>query len=746
MKPEDLLKTLGDKTHPTKLGEQAIEKQLIELPENGDKLLFSLGVESNAELLLFNDSNDFGSENPDGVLGLETNSLIKFDPTSAWLKYSTTAGLKTESGLKVESLGFSFGGKSSVQTTSYRKHSPTETLGGALLLDATPFKTIFSAKQVKELQPGEAVTFSLSGELNAAVTVTWSDIFSANLSILGELLNQNQLFKIKIGAEASASYKLKITDDFSAKIVCKANNVFGIYISKSKSTNQIGSIGVKVGAEFENKDEIKKVLTNVVEGYFGVAENQIQNLVAKVETTLTESEKEVLLLIAAQVGWDTKAVGLLDSLKTKYQEVKDSLSKKIEELATLKVSAGFKYDYNRISTSSILFVAETDGTGIDRFHLDILKMNVKPLIDSIRRTESVLKNPEFIMTDILKVITSSGFSIGFGKWTAGSDKKTEIKKIEQEDQSGHKKISYKGNRSYSEDVFGDGVKWKIDLNAEMTAFSQHLIPFANEFDYGFYLGFEWTEKILALDECAHFTDLAAIWGIIPESKIDAEAQRLYAELKDFREIKLSCEIKINAGAFEPILPALTKSFKNQDIVAFALGKSMPRWGNYKTRKDISVRTQTYGALWKSYLTEKDDPHPNTQLYADEAYRKLKTIDPELANAEMNYKEGVFKPYSFGSIINNNSGTFIRTQKLADGFTSLTSGNDSRSTLLYDKVIPKAFDNIQDFWRLPHHVKTLGTLVTMVLDGYPSIKQYVNRTASIKYKSKDGKDIVIIIGK
>jgi len=125
---------------------------------------------------------------------------------------------------------------------------------------------------------------------------------------------------------------------------------------------------------------------------------------------------------------------------------------------------------------------------------------------------------------------------------------------------------------------------------------------------------------------------------------------------------------------------------------------------------------------------------------------LKSTDPELANAEMNYKEGVFKPYSFGSIINNNSGTFIRTQKLANGFAQLTDGNDSRSTLVYDKVIPKAFDNIQDFWRLPHHVKTLGTLITMVLDGYPSLKKYANRTANIRYNGIDGKEIVMVIGK
>jgi hypothetical protein len=280
----------------------------------------------------------------------------------------------------------------------------------------------------------------------------------------------------------------------------------------------------------------------------------------------------------------------------------------------------------------------------------------------------------------------------------------------------------------------------------MTAFSQNQIPFANEFDYGFYLGYEWTERRLELNECAHFTDLAAIWGIIPESEIDKEAQRLFKELKDFSDIKLSCEIKINAGAFEPLLPALAKSFKNLDTVAIALGKSMPRWGDYKTRKDISSRTQTYGVLWKSYLSEGDDPHPNTQLYADEAYRKLKSVDPELANAEMNYKEGVFKPYAFGSIINNNSGTFIRTKKLADGFQQLVNGNDSRSTLVYDKVIPKAFDNIEDFWRLPHHVKTLGTLVAMVLGGYPSLKNFVNKTASIQFKNNEGKDIVMIIGK
>ncbi|MFM7852316.1 MAG: hypothetical protein ACKO96_10485, partial [Flammeovirgaceae bacterium] len=280
---------------------------------------------------------------------------------------------------------------------------------------------------------------------------------------------------------------------------------------------------------------------------------------------------------------------------------------------------------------------------------------------------------------------------------AGSSKKTSIKTEEQEDQSGFKKISYQGNRYYGEEAFGDGVNWKIDLNAQMSAFSQNKVPFANEFDYGFYLGYEWKENKLNFNECAHFTDLAAIWGIIPTEKIESEAQRLANELKTRRNIKLSCEIKVKAEAFEVILPALAKSSKRQDIIALALGKSMPRWGDYKTRKDIALRTQVYGALWKSYLS-KATPDENTQFYADEASYALRTTDKDLAEAEQNFGKGVFKPYSFGSTININKNTYLAATKLADGFSLLASGNDSRSTLPHNKVIPAAFDSIEDFWR------------------------------------------------
>ncbi|MBI3219079.1 MAG: hypothetical protein HYZ44_06185 [Bacteroidetes bacterium] len=744
MDPKNLSKQLGDKTLPTKLGDYEFEQKLIDVPAGGDKLQFAFGVEVKPEAFLFNDANDFDPKNPDDVLG--PNSLIAFTPGNAWLKYSALAGIKTESGIEVEKLGFNFGGKGSVISTSYRKHGLTETVGSAILNDVTHFKSIFDRDQIKSLEADEAVTFSLKGKLEASVKIKWSDTFSTGLSALGELINQNQLFKIKVGAEAFASYKITVTDDFTAKIICKQKGQYGIYISKSVCTNQVGSVGAKVGAEFEDKADIAKAVGHLVEGYFGMAENEIESLVAKAADAITKKEKEALQAIGEKLGWAEEKFDLVDKLKKEYENLKKKIGEKIEEWATFKVSVAFTYDYNRISTRSTLFEAETNDAGIDRFHLPILKMNADALIQSHQNNEGILSNVKFIKTDVKEVIRSTGFSLGIGKWTAGSTKKITIKTEEQEDQAGYKKISYQGNRYYGEEAFGDGVNWKIDLNAQMSAFSQNKAPFANEFDYGFYVGYEWKENKLNFNECAHFTDLAAIWGIIPAEKIASEAQRLADELKNRRDIKLSCEIKVKAEAFEMILPALAKSSKRQDIIALALGKSMPRWGDYKTRKDIALRTQVYGALWKSYLSKLDTPDENTQLYADEAFNTLRTSDKDLAEAELNFGKGVFKPYSFGSTININKNTYLSAAKLADGFALLTSGNDPRTTLAHNKVIPSAFDSIEDFWRFPHHIKTLGTLLSLVLEGYPSLKQYVDRTASIQYKNEQAKEMVIVLGR
>ena len=145
---------------------------------------------------------------------------------------------------------------------------------------------------------------------------------------------------------------------------------------------------------------------------------------------------------------------------------------------------------------------------------------------------------------------------------------------------------------------------------------------------------------------------------------------------------------------------------------------MPRWADYAVRKNIPLRTQYYGQLWAAHLKERESPEENSQLNADTAFKLLKGIDASLAKAERDYQTGVAKPEAFAFILNKNPQTFLRGIDLARGFEQLAQGKDSRSTLLHNKVIPSAFDHIENFWLYEHHLKTLGTLLAMVIENYP----------------------------
>jgi hypothetical protein len=743
MNPENLQKKLGDKDLPVSLGDHEIDKTPIKLPVRKDSINFSLGVEGKCDVSLFNDANDFDAEKPDEVLG-KSGSLVEFAPGSAWLKYSASVGIKTDSGLEVERFGFSFGGNAAVSTAIYRKHKPDETVLAATTSDAAPLITIFSPNRIKDLSPGEAVTFSFQGELQASVKVTWSDIFSTNLSAITELLNKNELFKLSIGAEASAGFSVSVKDNYSVKIICKKKDTFGLYIAKTKSRSAAGSIGAKVGAEFENKDEIQTVLTAIVEGYFKQGEEKIKQIIAKAEDELNKSDNEIIRMIADRLGWDNEK-SLLKKLKDEYNSIQKKLTTKIEELAKLKVSASFSYDYSRINSSSTLLEAETNADGIRQFHTEILKLDVRPLIASIQGKEKILKGAKLLKKDVETISRVSGFSIGFGNWKAFSTKKEKIEESRVENEDGFRQISFMGMRSYTDRAGADGAEWKIDLNAQMPSFSQRKVPFANEFDYSLYLNLTTVEKKVTLQEAARFTDLAAIWGIIPEGDVETEAKDLADKVAKSQNITLTCEFKVSPNALEPMLPVLARTAKNQKLIALALGKAMPRWSDHALRRNITDRAQVYGELWNAYLNDKDIPSV-AQIYADAAFRLLQKKEAALAKAERDFSKGPFQPEAFGSIINNNPGTFTSVERLAASLKNLADGNDLKSTAQYDPLIPKSFDGVEDFWRHRHHFRMLGVLLAMVADASPLLKQHIERTATVSYKDSKGKEMVYLISK
>lgn len=743
---KDLTKTLDSKDLPVSLGEKELDKPtLVDKAVKGDKLTFSFGVEGKALVEIFNDANDLDPKNPDDILG-GAEAPVPLDVQKAWLKYTASVGIKTESGVSVDKLGFKFSGKRSVTSSVYRIHKRTEKLKDALVADLTgDFKSVFSGKQIQSLSVGEAVTYRMDGSLSAGVTVTWSDVFASNIGLFNEFVKTQDLVKIKVGAEASVSFQVTVEDSFNLKIFRKTPKLLGIHVAKAKSSALTAGLSVTVGAEIENKDEVKAILGTLVEGVFDESEKRIEALITKAEDKLSAADKQTLEKIRERLGW-LQDENPLKKLQKEYARFKDKIVDKVKDLAEKKIAAGFKYDYQRLKTTTVLLEADMTDDGIDQFHTDLLKMNVQPVLQSVLKKEKFFSNAKFLRKEIKEKTHATGLSIGFGNWKASSDTKSTIEEVKQLNEQGQVSIAFEAKRSYSEKAGSDGIAWKIDMDAATPVFSTNAIPFANEFDYGFYLALEWTEKKLELEEVERLTDVAAIWGILDEQKVEAEALSIFNSLEEATSAVLTCELTVKPQAFEPVLPALAQAAGDMDTLAFALGKSMPRWGAYRVRRNIAERAEYYGQLWRSFLEEGNNPHPNTQLYADEAYRLLRTVDPKLADAEQNYRSGLFKPASYGSILNNNTGTYFRSQRLQKGFDQLAKGNDARATVKYTKVVADAFDAIEDFWRRPHHVKTLGTLLAMVLKGYPALQQYVEATATIQYTDKKGKEKVLVVAK
>ncbi len=726
---------------PVALGEYNFDKPaIVEEKYARDKIHFTFGVNGTAHTELFNAASDFDKENPDTLLGIEEPALIIFDPSHAWLKYSAEVGIKTESGIDVNNFGFGFSADRKISSSVYRKHLPTEKLEAALLSDATNFKSIFSSRQIKSLDIGEGVSLSFGGTIQASIKVKWSDVVSAGLSSFNSIITNLPIIKIRMGAEMSAGFTIKIEDSFNVFIARKSKSVFTIHIKKNKTSTKGASIGAKLGAEVENSEEFANVLTRLVEGLIGEPESRVKKIIEKASSKLSEDEKKIIDQIADRFGWE--GPGTFNKLKDNYEKIKTGIGEKLIALSESKVQASARYDYNRIDTRSVLFSAEINEEGIEKFHRDLLKMKVDTLQDSVRKKENLLKNATFLNTDILEVNSTTGFSIGFGKWKASTEKDRKFKIIEQENETGKRKVAYDSKRSYTDAAFNDSRKRNIDLCAETPDFTSS--DLANAFDYSLFLGWQQQEKKISSGKLAKFLDMACVWGIIPEPIIEEKTREWTTELRNTRNVQLSCEFRIDHLGFEMMLRALAKFCKEEKLVAKALAKALPPWDAYVGRNDIKNRTELYAPLWLEYL-QKGSPYQEGHVFANSAYWNLKGADKKLAEAERDYKKGITKFDSFGFILNTNPNTRQALERLASGFERLANGNDAKSTLSHKKVVQQAFEDVESFWRHSHHFKTLGVILAMTIDDLPLVKPYVSRTLQIKFKDKNGMEQVELIG-
>ncbi|MBL7854711.1 MAG: hypothetical protein JNL17_09935 [Cyclobacteriaceae bacterium] len=731
-------KKLNDPTLPIELEPITWENpELIEETIANKKVSFVLGADAKLGVSVFNAESD---TDPSEVFG-KAGALIPFQANRAWLKYAAACNIKVKGGLDIKSVGFEMDVAAGLQAYVYRKHDATQLLKEAQARDINSIKTIFSKTHIRDLDIDEAVGLEFAGKLGASIAVSWSDVWTSQLSVLSDLLDTNELIKLKVGPEASIKTSIQLEDAFRVQLVKTGRQKYQLWIKRNQSKKWSSSISINVGVKIENPEVITDRLDSLFQEVFEVSFAKLNDLVKKKASTLSESEKLIIKAIANRLGWNESTA--FDQLKEKIETLYETLHKKVETAVTKKVEAGFKYEYLRVAERDDLFSATVTDSGLDEFHQDIIRANVTPLIHhALQQPSSALLNHvKFLREDVKKRQRSSGFSLGFGKWVASNRNKISMMQTTRTTEKGVQ-VAYHGQRSYEDGVGSSKRQWLVDFNAEMPQVSnQPVTPLASEFNYSLNLQYEWTEKRLKPANLDSFLDLCRLWNVISDGQWTTLRTQLESDLDHASAITYSCTALYPHELFRVMIAAMGNSSAQLDSVFYqSLGAALPYWAPFPVRMDVEKKATHYAPIWREFIeTESVNPQ-------EIAAQHLKDIDKKLAAEELNYAPNQFINFqSFAFAAKHNAQTLRRWKSFREGVSELSKAIDRQALQVHDPLVNQCFQKMEDLWLFPLHAKAFGNYLARIADQYPTLRAQAVRTAKISYTKKD-KDQVLIIGR
>src|SRR5439155_3925077 len=128
------------------------------------------------------------------------------------------------------------------------------------------------------------LSFETRGELSALVDVEWSDIFTAEIGSLAQLLNTRGPAAIATTLGATCSAKVTLVDTFIVAFANAGSPEGGagpLRVAIKKGTVQTGDVagGVSISARLADPDAVEQVVDDVIAGLLGTGNARL-NLAA----------------------------------------------------------------------------------------------------------------------------------------------------------------------------------------------------------------------------------------------------------------------------------------------------------------------------------------------------------------------------------------------------------------------------------------------------------------------------------
>ena len=642
---------------------------------------------------------------------------IPFEQQRAWLKYSLKGSLKGELSADFGMVGVAVKGGRQVSLLDYRLHNATDNVRVALAKDLVAPRSILSLPEVRNLQPGEALSIQVDGNLSAVVKFAWADAFSSAATELTKILGSTTPIAIKLSAGLTASVSLDVTDDFAFVVSRTSTNQFRIQVKKARSRGIDIAISAKLGAEFESSQTVQTALQALVEGSIGQPLQAVDTLLQKVQNapaTLTATEQQIFSALVERLHVKT-AIDRVQAVRDEIAKLQTRLAAAIKAVATAKATIGFQYEYSRLAEESVLldFVLLQDAALDDAYAL-ALKGEAAQLAQKTVDDSASYKLLQYLNEKSITRTRSLGFTLGLGKHAIAVSDKSAIKATTRSDEKGRRQLAFAGARSYTE----KGVPpphdftWIVDLKAEMTAYA--LTPMSDQFDYGLHLQLDF--PVVKKSDAEKMADFAAMWRAISDDPAGAQQQ-----LADFLAAG-NASATLQLVFDEPSLSATLGAAKADDFDAYgqAFGAAMPYIDTFATRRNQVLRRIAYGPLWAAHFAA-----PVADLSLSNWQNRVKHAITEggLRNFELSSM-----PETFPNMLVTQY-PHVRAERatFADGAKKLLGAMSSASS---PDVIPKAYSAMEQLWSQRPFVTAVGVYLADLARN-AGVLGAVTRTLTVK---------------
>ncbi len=654
---------------------------------------------------------------------------VELDENSAWLKYALTAELGTGSNVSLDQLGFAFDLDRKLRLLDYRRHARDNVAVATILSDLSFPRSALATEHVLGMRSGEALAMRFVGTVAVGLEISWSDIFASQFGNVGALFGAGQVIPLRLSAGLTLSAEVSIEDDFVIAFSRVHRDGIRVAVRKAERRRTGAAIEAAARVEFADPEQIEGALHAVLEAAVGAPYAKFRALLAPPVAQLNSQQAALLLRLLKALGMDPAVpdgLGDLGDLLASVEERLDEIEVEIEEtiaaIARQRISIGFRYEYNRISTRASLLQATLSEDRFERHHGKLIRGDVTGLLEDIQKDRDGVALESYLRRARLGTAKSWGFTLGIGAWSVFGSDRQEITRTRDEDDAGRVRLAYEGLRSYSGSWAKESFEWSLDFRADMPRFAARDAPRLSEFELGLALTWERRER-LTEKAISKLLDAGAVWGVCPFPQHHDLAERLRALLD--QECDITVQMRIDDTALRAMLPKLGSAA----LTAFApaYGAAMPWMKNFPGRRDVDVRRELYEPLWRSYFQDPDQAPDQLSARAVAHFEDMPLPHKELRVVELEFLTRQWA--TFAGLAKLNSKMIGDLERFNEGMAALAVAvaEDHAST----GIIELVFDEIKDMGKQSHHVRALGAYLIDVAaksPGSPRIERSVSVAA------------------